>query len=300
MNESPKPSWTFAAFREGVIATFPLMPGLFAFGMAFGTVAARQGFSLLDAVAMSAIVFSGVAQIIVVDAWPRELTAASVTAIAAVTAVICSRFLLIGAAMRPLLSRLSPAQVYPFLHFLVEPPWLLSIRYQREGGNDPGFVIGSAATCYVTWVVSTAPGYWLGAAADPHRFGLDMVIPAFFTAMLVSLWQGPRKAVGWAVGGAVAVAADLTLGGFWYVVLGGLAGSVAGGLADEDGRRLSLACRRLLADRPRQDWPALAQDARRAARCDHRGNHCAAAGPGRRQRAGCGDRCLARHGRAAQ
>jgi predicted branched-subunit amino acid permease len=233
MNESPKPRWTSAAIREGAIATFPLMPGLFAFGMAFGTVAARQGFSLLDAVAMSAIVFSGVAQIIVVDAWPRELTVASVTAIAAVTAVICSRFLLIGAAMRPLLSRLSPAQVYPFLHFLVEPPWLLSIRYQREGGDDPGFVLGSAATCYVTWVVSTAPGYWLGAAADPYRFGLDMVIPAFFTAMLVSLWQSPRKAVGWAVGGGVAVAADLTLGGFWYVVLGGLAGSIAGGLVDE-------------------------------------------------------------------
>ena len=57
-----KPHWTFVAFREGVISTLPLTPGLFAFGMAFGTVAARQGFSLLDAVAMSAIVFSGVAQ----------------------------------------------------------------------------------------------------------------------------------------------------------------------------------------------------------------------------------------------
>jgi predicted branched-subunit amino acid permease len=51
--------------------------------------------------------------------------------------------------------------------------------------------------------------------------------------MLVSLWQGPRKSIGWAVGGAVAVLADLTLGGFWYVVLGGVAGSIAGGLADE-------------------------------------------------------------------
>ena len=59
-------------FREGAIATFPLMPGLFAFGLAFGTVAARQGFSLLDAVAMSAIVFSGVAQIIVVDPGRRS------------------------------------------------------------------------------------------------------------------------------------------------------------------------------------------------------------------------------------
>ncbi len=228
-----KPHWTFGAFREGVIATLPLMPGLFAFGMAFGTVAARQGFSLFEAVAMSAIVFSGVAQIIVVEAWPAQLTSATIFVIAVVTFVICSRFILIGAAMRPLLSRLPPRQVYPFLHFLVEPPWLLSIRYQREGGNDPGFVIGSAATCWVVWTVSTAPGFWLGSSADPYRFGLDMVIPAFFTAMLVSLWQSPRKSVGWAVGGAVAVLADLTLGGFWYVVLGGLAGSIVGGLADE-------------------------------------------------------------------
>ncbi len=227
------PYWTFAAFREGVIATLPLMPGLFAFGMAFGTVAARQGFSLFDAVAMSAIVFSGVAQIIVVDAWPRELTAATIFAIAVATFVICSRFLLIGAAMRPLLSRLPPRQVYPFLHFLVEPPWLLSIRYQREGGNDPGFVIGSAATCWVVWVVSTAAGHWLGAAVDPHRFGLDMVIPAFFTAMLVSLWQGPRMSVGWLAAGVVAVIAEMTLGGFWYLILGALAGSIVGGLLDE-------------------------------------------------------------------
>ena len=49
MSKPAKSYWTFGAFREGAVATFPLMPGLFAFGMAFGTVAARKGFSLLDA-----------------------------------------------------------------------------------------------------------------------------------------------------------------------------------------------------------------------------------------------------------
>jgi predicted branched-subunit amino acid permease len=233
MDKPGKSYWTFDAFREGAIATLPLMPGLFAFGMAFGTVAARKGFTLVEAVTMSAIVFSGVAQIVVVDSWPHEFTAATIFAVTAATFVICSRFLLIGAAMRPMLSGLPPVQTYTFLHLLVEPPWLLSLRYQRNGGNDPGFVFGSAAMCWVTWVASTPPGYWLGAAADPHRFGLDMVIPAFFTAMLVSIWQGPRKAVGWVVGGVVAIAADFLFGGFWYVVLGALAGAAAGALADE-------------------------------------------------------------------
>jgi 4-azaleucine resistance transporter AzlC len=233
MTAAFKPHWTFAAFREGVIATLPLMPGLFAFGMAFGTVAARKGFSLADALVMSGIVFSGVAQIIVVDAWPQQLTVTTIFAVSVATFVICSRFLLIGAAMRPLLGKLPAVQVYPFLHFMVEPPWLLGLRYERNGGTDPGFIFGSAASCWVVWVVSTAPGFWLGSSVDPYRFGLDMVMPAFFTAMLVSLWQGPRKAIGWAVAAVVAVAADLLLGGFWYVVLGALAGSIVGGLTDE-------------------------------------------------------------------
>jgi predicted branched-subunit amino acid permease len=233
MSKPGKPFWTFAAFREGAMATMPLMPGLFAFGMAFGTVAARKGFTLLEAVTMSAIVFSGVAPIVVVETWPHELTAATIFAVATVTFVICSRFLLIGAAMRPLLGALPKAQTYTFLHFLVEPPWLLSLRYQRNGGDDPGFVFGSAAMCWIVWVVSCTPGYWLGAAADPHRFGLDMVIPAFFTAMLVSIWQGPRKSIGWAVAGLVAIVADFALGGFWYLVLGALAGCIVGGLTDD-------------------------------------------------------------------
>ena len=228
-----KSYWTFAGCRDGAIATLPLMPGLFAFGMAFGTVAARKGFSLFDAMVMSATVFSGTAQIIVVDAWPAEITVATTFAAAVATFVICSRFILVSAAVQPLLGRLPARQVYPFLHFLVEPPWLLAARYQREGGDDPGFVIGSAATCWVVWVVSTAPGFWLGSAVDPQRFGLDMVMPAFFMAMLVPLWQGPRMAAAWAVAGIVAVAADLTLGGFWYVVLGALAGSLVRAFGDE-------------------------------------------------------------------
>ncbi|AXK81006.1 branched-chain amino acid ABC transporter permease [Pseudolabrys taiwanensis] len=232
-SSQPTPAWTFAAFREGVVVTLPVMPGLFAFGMAFGTVAARKGFTLLEAELMSAAVFAGVAQIIVVDSWPQQFTAATIFAAAVATFVICSRFLLIGASMRPLLGRLPASQVYPFLHFLVEPPWVLGLRYRRNGGDDPGFVIGSAATCWVTWVISAAPGYWLGSAVDPYRFGLDMVMPAFFTAMLVSLWQGSRRSIGWIVAAVVAVAADMLLGGFWYVILGALAGSIVGGLIDD-------------------------------------------------------------------
>lgn len=230
----PAPGATLDGFRQGALATLPLMPGLFAFSMAFGTVAARKGFTLFEAILMSGTVYSGVAQVIVVEAWPERFTFAAIAASAALTLLICSRFLLVGASIRPWLGNVPAATVYPLLHFLTEPPWLLATRYYRNGGNDAGFIIGSGVVTYVTWVIATVPGYWLGASVpDPAQFGLDLVMPAFFTAMLVSLWQSPRRSIGWMVGGVVALATYQLAGGFWHVVTGALAGSIVGGLIDD-------------------------------------------------------------------
>lgn len=228
------PRWTLAAFWHGAFVTLPMMPGLFAFGVAFGTVAARKGFSLIDALTMSATVFAGVAQLVVLEAWPERLTLAAIAGTTAVTAMVCMRFLLIGASLRPWLGTSSPAKIYPMLYLLTEPSWLLSMRYRANGGNDPAFLLGSGVMVWMVWVVSAAPGYLIGSSlADPHRFGLDLVMPAFFTAMLVSLWRGPRRSAGWMVGGVVAMAAYYLLGGWWYVMIGSLAGSIVGGLIDD-------------------------------------------------------------------
>ena len=190
------PRWTLDAFRDGAIATLPLLPGLCAFGIAFGTVAARKGFSLLDACLMSATVFSGVAQIIVVDAWPNQLTAATIFATAVVTALICSRFILIGASMRPWFGGIPErGRVYFTLYLLVEPPWLLGTRYYNNGGRDPAFVLGSCVVCWLSWVDPDGPRL-LARRFDrrsaplrhrPHHAGLLRRI------MLVSMWQGPRS-----------------------------------------------------------------------------------------------------------
>jgi 4-azaleucine resistance transporter AzlC len=228
------PAWTFPGFREGAWTILPLMPGLFAFGLAFGTVAARKGFSLLDALAMSASVYAGVAQLVALETWPDKLTMPVIGGIVLVTALISSRFLLIGASLRPWLGSQPAAKIYPALFFLVEPNWLMSMRYRANGGSDPAYLLGGGVVIYFFWVVSTAAGYALGSSiGDPHTFGIDMVMPAFFTAMLISMWRGPRASSGMLIGGAVAIAVDFIFGGMWYLIVGALAGSVAGGFIDD-------------------------------------------------------------------
>jgi predicted branched-subunit amino acid permease len=237
MNTPPKisaPRWTTEGFRLGAWAILPLLPGVFAFGMAFGTVAARKGFSLIETFAMSATVFAGMAQFIVLESWPERLTLTAIASAGAITAIVCLRFLLISASLRPWVGGSPPGKIYPTLYLLTESNWLLSMRYRADGGRDPAYLLGSGIMTWIAWVLAAAPGYWLGASiGDPQRYGLDLVMPVFFCAMLVPLWRGSRRAISWIVAGAAALAADYVLGGLWYVIAGAVAGSIAGGFIDD-------------------------------------------------------------------
>jgi predicted branched-subunit amino acid permease len=69
--------------------------------------------------------------------------------------------------------------------------------------------------------------------ADPRRYGIDLVMPIFFAAMLIPLWRGGRAAFAWIVAGAVAIAVHQLAGGWWFIVAGAIAGSVVGGYLDD-------------------------------------------------------------------
>jgi predicted branched-subunit amino acid permease len=69
--------------------------------------------------------------------------------------------------------------------------------------------------------------------ADPRRYGIDLVMPIFFAAMLIPLWRGGKAAVAWIVAGVVAVAVHQLAGGWWFIVAGAVAGSVVGGYLDD-------------------------------------------------------------------
>lgn len=231
---SAEARWTFAAFRHGAIDVLPFVPGLAGFAMAYGTLAARKGMTLFETLLMSASIFAGVVQMVVLDSWPQTLTAGAIAGIVALTALVNARYLMIGATLRPLLGGQPSRKVYPTLFFLVEPPWLMSLRYYSNGGRDPAYLLGGGVAMYVVWVTTAIPGYLAGAAVgNPKQFGIDLLVPAFFVAMMVSLWRGPRRSWGLIVGALAAALTEFMFGGFWYLIVGAVAGCVAGVLNDD-------------------------------------------------------------------
>lgn len=230
----PRPYWSLAGLREGVRLILPGLPGVLVFGAAFGAIAAQKDLSLTEAALMSAIVFAGASQLVAMEIWTSELTAGTIATLALVTAVVNMRMLLMSASLRPWLGPLPAWQVYPTLTIVTDMSWIATIRYRRQGGADAGYLLGTSLTVWLAWIPVTVVGYLGGAMiADPRRFGLDLIIPIYFIAMLVPIWPGARRAVPWAIAGIVALVAERFVPGWWFIICGAFAGAISGGFIDD-------------------------------------------------------------------
>jgi 4-azaleucine resistance transporter AzlC len=225
---------SLAGFRLGLRLALPVLPGMIAFGLAVGATAARQGLTFLDSLLMNLFVYAGMSQLVALEAWPERFGVVTLTGLALLCVTVNARMLLMSASLQPWLGGLPRWQIYPAMHLLTDPGWLIAMRYRAEGGSDAGVFFGSSVMLALAWMGASTAGYLAGALiADPRRFGIDLVMPIFFAAMLVPLWRGTRRAGAWVVAGAVAVLVQSIAGGWWFVVAGAIAGSIAGGFLDD-------------------------------------------------------------------
>jgi predicted branched-subunit amino acid permease len=228
------PRWGLDGLRYGVKHTLALLPGTAVFGMAFGPVAAPQGLTLTETTVMSAFVFSGAAQMVAMEIWSNPITIGTILTLAASSFVVGLRMVLMGMSLHPWLGHLPAIQIYPPLLLNTDSTWMIALRYREEGGNDPSVVLGAGLALWAMWVPSCVTGYVVGnLIANPQRYGLDLILPIFFVAMLVPLWRGARGAIPWAIAGATALAAQFLIPGYWYIVIGALAGAISGGFIDD-------------------------------------------------------------------
>jgi predicted branched-subunit amino acid permease len=212
-----------------------LMPGVVVFAVAFGAAASAKGLSLLESVLMSALVYAGVSQLVAMELWRPEWSWGAIAGLAVVTATVNARMVLQGASLQPWFARYSGATNAFHLFFFTDANWLIGTRYHGEGGRDLGVLIGAGLALWLVWVAATVPGYLLGAlVSDPRRYGIDLVMPIFFAAMIVPLWRGKRAALPWLVAGIVALVTARLVEGYAFIIVGALSGAVTGAFLDDD------------------------------------------------------------------
>ncbi|MEN5083552.1 AzlC family ABC transporter permease [Bosea sp. TWI1241] len=226
---------TLAGMLLGARLVSVLLPGVIVFAVAFGAAAAGKGLPLSEAMVMSALVYAGVSQLVAMELWRPEWTWGAIAGLAAVTATVNARAVLQGAALQPWFGRYPKAVNAVQLFFFTDANWLIGTRYRAEGGRDLGVVFGAGLLLWAVWLAATLPGYLLGSlVADPRRYGIDMVMPIFFAAMIVPVWRGRRAAMPWLVAGVVALVTARLVDGYAFIIVGALSGAVTGALLDDD------------------------------------------------------------------
>lgn len=219
---------------HGALISVPVLPGVIALGLVFGTVAAQKGLSLFETVLMNSVVFAGASQFVAMEIYKDPLNWATLIAMVGATGAVNMRMLLIGASLRPWLGQVPAYQTYPALFFLTDLNWLLALSQYDKGDRDWGVYLGSGMLLWAVWSLAAVPGFFAGSLiSDPKIYGLDVVLPAFFAALLVPLWKGKRQTYSWLIAGGVAAVTWALLGGYWSIFTGAIAGAVAGAYLDD-------------------------------------------------------------------
>jgi predicted branched-subunit amino acid permease len=217
-------------FRSGFVEMLPACLGLIPFGLVCGVGAAAAGADLLGALGMSAIIFSGAAQILA----SQLLAAGAPVAVVVLTcAVLGLRFLMYSAAMAPVLKTLSPPWQRAVSFLLTDQAFAASIRkFDPHGDPRSGALhfLGGGMALWSSWQIDNVIGYFAGNVI-PAAWSLEFTVPLCFIALLAPALRGVPPTVAAMTAGAFVLA----LSGLpmrLNLVVAGVLGIVAGTAAE--------------------------------------------------------------------
>jgi Predicted branched-chain amino acid permease (azaleucine resistance) len=196
----------FKNFCAGIRAEFPLLVGVFPFGLIYGALALNAGLSTAAAQLMSSIVFAGSSQFITAQL-VHESTPGFI--IVLTIAVVNLRHMLYSASLAPYISSL-PMRWKALLSYLLtdEAYAATVIHYENEGVTpfSHWFFLGAGFSLWFIWQISTALGIFLGAAI-PESWSLDFALPLTFIAMVVPVLKNEPAIAAALSAGVVALVA---------------------------------------------------------------------------------------------
>ena len=209
-------------FLNGIIDVSPLMIPVVPFGLIFGVLAIDIGFTPLETMGMSLIIFGGASQIILLQLFSGG--ASSLVIISSVGAVN-SRHLLYGAVVSEHLSDLKLVWKIIISYFLIDQAFARSNEYIKKNNNKNKYfhLIGGGITCWVIWQSTTFLGIILGSTI-PEELGLSFAVPLTFLALLVNDLRKLINVIVIIVSGFVATIGYNIVPYKAYVIIAALAG----------------------------------------------------------------------------
>ena len=149
-------------FRRGLRESLPVALSFIPFALFFGAQAVQKQLSAVEVMLMTGLNFAGGSEFAAVGVWTSP---PQVFLIAAITLLINSRHLLMGAALTPYLQHLSKRKAFAALFFMTDESWAMGLadaKRRESVGSSPHFslayYLGVSLSLYLSWVIFTTVG----------------------------------------------------------------------------------------------------------------------------------------------
>lgn len=213
-------------FRDGFVAMMFLWPGIIPFAFAYALLAQNNGFSKLEAISMSMLVFAGSAQLAIIDMAPAKT---GYLAILLTVLLLNLRHVLYGLTLDLKLRhpRSIPRPVLA-AGMTDEGMGLTIAQTQRKAATD-WYFMGTVVSLYLSFATATIIGVTLGGRIpNPELLHLDVVFPLTFLALLLPLVRNRRALAIAVVAAGLSVVLRPLLGASNAVLIAILAGGATG------------------------------------------------------------------------
>jgi predicted branched-subunit amino acid permease len=197
-------------FRAGVREMLSVAPGMAAWGLMTGVAMVQSGLSVVEAVAMTLLVFAGSSQL---AAMPLIATGAPVLVILATSFCVNLRFVVFSAHLRPYMMHLPLGRRLLAGYLTTDLSYVLFTRRYPQPSDDPAqreaqqaYLYGGSALNWVSWQTASLTGIAL-AHAIPTAWGLGFAGILSLLGIGCSLASTRLRRVSAGVAGAAAVAA---------------------------------------------------------------------------------------------
>ena len=220
-------------FYAGARACIPVVISVAAYGVVWGVLARGAGLSLLEVILMSGLVFAGSAQFVALDLWTATPAGLPIGPLILAALIVNLRYLLLTATLRPLFRPDQQLKGALMMGIVSDETWAMTVGEMAKGRGTVAFLLGGGIFAYICWMATTVIGHTLGSAIDdPGKYGLDFAFTATFLALLLGMWKGRGDLIPWLVAALAAIVSARLIPGSWYILIGGIVGSLAGAIVE--------------------------------------------------------------------
>ncbi|MGI9366749.1 MAG: AzlC family ABC transporter permease [Rhizobiaceae bacterium] len=194
------------------------------FAGVFGALAVEQGLSLGETMFASMTIFAGASQYAMIELMGQDAPAWSIVL---TVFAINFRHVLYSASVGRYLSAFSGGQKALAFFLLVDPQFAAAETRAMTKGLRPSYYFAYASVLYSTWIGANLAGALFGQLIEnPSFFGLDFILPLYFTGLVVGFHKRPNFLLVLVISVLTSLTAYFTLGSPWHISVGGFTGLV--------------------------------------------------------------------------